>query len=377
MKLERRFLSQGELRVKKDDSGQKIAGYATKFTPAMSEDLGFFREQIDPHAFDACLAANPDVRGLWNHDANHVLGRTIAGTLRLSTDATGLFYEIDPPATNVAKDLMISMERGDVTQSSFGFICIEDTWREDADGNYIRTVLKAELFDVSPVTFPAYPDATSGVRALFPDEEQRNALQGKVAELRAAKEIRDAQKMKTVDGVALHAGSFAYAGDENDPESWKLPIKFPGDDAKTISHIKDALARFDQTEGIPDSEKAKVYDKIVAAAKEHGIHVEKETYNDYVAHQAEHRDAEQLAAQSAEVLAEVAVRTDGVDDDDDEDNECDCDCAACVLNDCANCLNGDCMDEECDSCPMQSQRSAADELETLQLRLEVAKRRKV
>jgi len=162
---ERRYLGNGELRIKNENGKQKIVGYAVRFAPATSEDLGGFREQIDPHAFDGCLAANPDVRGLWNHDPNHILGRTTAGTLRLSVDSVGLKYEIDPPNTTVANDLMISMERGDVTQSSFGFICSDDTWREDANGNITRTVLKAELFDVSPVTFPAYPDATSGVRA--------------------------------------------------------------------------------------------------------------------------------------------------------------------------------------------------------------------
>jgi HK97 family phage prohead protease len=161
---ERRY-SSGELRVKEDANGKRILGYATKFAPAMSEDLGGFRERIDPHAFDACLANSPDVRGLWNHDPNHVLGRTTAGTLRLSVDSVGLKYEIDPPDTQLAKDLIISMSRKDVTQSSFGFVCIEDSWDETSNGDIIRTVLQADLFDVSPVTFPAYPDATSGVRA--------------------------------------------------------------------------------------------------------------------------------------------------------------------------------------------------------------------
>ena len=164
-KAERRISSaKFEIRMGTNGNGKKIAGYATKFTPAMSEDLGGFREQIDPHAFDACLAANPDVRALFNHSADHILGRTTAGTLRLSADRIGLQYEIDPPDTNLARDLMVSMERGDVTQSSFGFICLDDKWADGAQG-IIRTVLKAELFDVSPVTFPAYPDATSGVRA--------------------------------------------------------------------------------------------------------------------------------------------------------------------------------------------------------------------
>jgi uncharacterized protein len=204
MKLERRFIDAGELRVKGSGDGRKIGGYATKFG-VLSEDLGYFREEIAASAFDACLMSVPDVRCLWNHDANHILGRTKAGTLRLSTDKVGLVYEVDPPATNLAKDLMISMERGDVTQSSFGFICVEDTWRDDPNtGGFIRTVLKAELFDVSPVTYPAYPDATSGVRSvrsLFPDGDEQ--LQAKVAELRAAKEARSKEAEVLVETPAV------------------------------------------------------------------------------------------------------------------------------------------------------------------------------
>src|SRR5215469_16336921 len=124
---ERRFLSTGEIRVSTGTNGQKkIVGYATKFSPARSSDLGGWREEIDPHAFDASLASSPDVRGLWNHDPNHILGRTVSGTLRLSVDSVGLKYEIDPPDTTMAKDLLISLQRGDVSQSSFAFTCSED-----------------------------------------------------------------------------------------------------------------------------------------------------------------------------------------------------------------------------------------------------------
>ena len=179
---ERRYLSTGELRIKSDDSKQKIVGYAAKFAPVTTSDLGGFIEQIDPHAFDACLAANPDCRALWNHDPNHVLGRTTAGTLRLSTDSSGLRYEIDPPATNMAKDLMILMQRGDVSQSSYGFFCLDDSWEQKQNGQIVRTVLKATLIDVSPVTFPATDATTTGVRSL--------ALRNAPAALR--KKLRDA-----------------------------------------------------------------------------------------------------------------------------------------------------------------------------------------
>ena len=124
---ERRFLANGELRLATGADGkQKIVGYAAKFAPSTSRDLGGWFEQLDFHCFDACLSANPDVRALWNHDPNHALGRSTAGTLRLSADNIGLKYEIDPPETTMARDVMVSLSRGDVTQSSFAFVATNE-----------------------------------------------------------------------------------------------------------------------------------------------------------------------------------------------------------------------------------------------------------
>jgi uncharacterized protein len=165
MKLERRYTAH-EVRVANDDaSNPKITGYAVVFG-VRSEDLGGWVEVINPNAFDENLATKPDVRGLYNHDANYVLGRSASGTLTLATDATGLSYSIDPPDTQYARDLVTIMKRGDVNQSSFGFICDDAAWGYDeVTGQEIRTVLKAQLFDVSPVTFPAYTASTSEARS--------------------------------------------------------------------------------------------------------------------------------------------------------------------------------------------------------------------
>ena len=100
---------------------------------------------------------------LWNHDTNHVLGRTTAGALRLDEDGHGLKVEIDPPGS--AAGFVESIERGDVSQMSFGFKVLEDRWDEDEEGQDIRTLLRVKLYEVSPVAFPAYPDTEVGVRA--------------------------------------------------------------------------------------------------------------------------------------------------------------------------------------------------------------------
>lgn len=145
--------------------GQKarplVRGHAAVFN-RLSEDLGGFRERIAPGAFDSVL--QDDVRALFNHKEDHILGRTSSGTLRLSVDQAGLGYEIDMPDTMIARDLMTSLQRRDITQSSFGFTVQEDDWKDDPLQGVVRTVIKIRrLYDVSPVTYPAYPDADAGM----------------------------------------------------------------------------------------------------------------------------------------------------------------------------------------------------------------------
>lgn len=164
MEKERRAFHVDNLEVRQEpDKAPVIRGYAAMFD-RRSEDLGGFREQIAPGAFRDTIKT-ADVRALWNHDPNFPLGRNGAGTLRLSEDKTGLLIEIDPPETTYAQDLMVSMRRGDVTQMSFGFFVKDEDWSKE-DGENIRTLRKVELFDVSPVTFPAYPDTQVAVRSL-------------------------------------------------------------------------------------------------------------------------------------------------------------------------------------------------------------------
>jgi len=184
--LERRNFANSEIRVANSES-REVVGYASVFTDsegntALSENLGGFREKIDPSAFDNVL--DNDVRALFNHDPNLILGRTTAGTLSLSVDERGLKYNFTAPDTTTGRDLMVSLERGDVTQSSFGFIVEEDDWTEDENGMTIRTIKKVgRLLDVSPVTYPAYPDAEVGKRSLLEyqakkeEEENKNEKQ--------------------------------------------------------------------------------------------------------------------------------------------------------------------------------------------------------
>ena len=159
-----------------DGETMNVVGHASVYN-TMSEDLGGFREIIAPGAFDDVL--ENDVRALINHDGNLILARTTSGTLKLSTDEKGLRYEFDMPETSYGKDLAISMKRGDVTQSSFAFTVEDDNW-ETKDGMDVRTITKVKrLFDVSPVTYPAYPDADDLViaqRGLSVHKEKQERL---------------------------------------------------------------------------------------------------------------------------------------------------------------------------------------------------------
>lgn len=165
--IERRTFSVAYRATSTEDGKQTIGGVAAVFN-SISEDLGGFREQIAPGAFKSAMG-NSDVRALFNHDPNKVLGRTTSGTLRLSETDAGLEYECDMPDTSYARDLMACMQRGDINQCSFGFSVNDggDTWKKDDAGMWTRTIhVVSRLYDVSPVTYPAYPDTACAVRSL-------------------------------------------------------------------------------------------------------------------------------------------------------------------------------------------------------------------
>lgn len=166
--IERRHLGPdfSELRAEMDaDSGtRRISWYAAVFD-SLSEDLGGWRERISRRAFTKTLEEH-DIRALFNHDPNLVLGRNKAGTLLLRTDNRGLRAEVLPPDTLYARDLVTMIERGDVSGGSIGFRTEKETWAIE-ENELIRNVQEVRLYDVSPVTFPAYPETegTASVRA--------------------------------------------------------------------------------------------------------------------------------------------------------------------------------------------------------------------
>lgn len=171
--------------VRAEGDAPKIVGHAAIFdspTQIGSSRWGWM-EVVRPGAFAESIKED-DVRGLFNHDPNIILGRNKAGTLELSEDDKGLAYTITPPETQWARDLLESIDRGDVSGSSFSFEVKEQRWTQfDDDDDKLdeRELLELKLWDVSPVTFPAYPDTDVGKRQ---HEEFRASLETEQVETR-------------------------------------------------------------------------------------------------------------------------------------------------------------------------------------------------
>lgn len=166
------------------DAGKQQAvliGYGAVFNKR-SSNLGGFFEVISPGAFDDILKSGQDVRALFNHDASMLLGRASSKTLRLTADSTGLRYEIDLPDTQLGRDVRELVNRGDLNGSSFSFSIAPNgaAW-EDASEGTVRTVTKvSRLYDVGPVTFPAYPDTTVAIRSMTAKKQASKQAENKL-----------------------------------------------------------------------------------------------------------------------------------------------------------------------------------------------------
>ncbi len=159
---ERRYIAASELRA--DVESNEIFGYGARFG-TYSDNLGFFKEKIRKGAFAKTIKEN-DIRSLFNHDPNYLLARTRNGTLELEEDDKGLMFNAKLPDTSYAQDLLVNIQNKNITQNSFGFKTLQDAWSKDGSK---RELIEVELFDVGPVTFPAYPQTSVKVRTMMYD----------------------------------------------------------------------------------------------------------------------------------------------------------------------------------------------------------------
>ena len=182
--MERRnFQKPAKIEVREDDNSKVMTGYAAVFyrEDVPGTEFGLwdnYVERIMPGAFDRALAEGDDVRALFNHDSNHILGRTKSGTCRLSVDEIGLRYEVDLPDTQVGRDVETSIKRGDLDGSSFAFIVDGVNHRSDGQKD-IREINSVTLMDVGPVSYPAYTATTTDCRGAEADLEAWQAKERK------------------------------------------------------------------------------------------------------------------------------------------------------------------------------------------------------
>ena len=148
--------SNSRFTVREENKERRIEGYFSVFDSDYDLWPGA-SESVDPHAFDGALG--DDVRALIDHDTRLVLGRTTAGTLTLRADEHGLWGSVlinqdDQDAMN----LYARVQRGDVSQCSFGFDITDEEYTQRADGSDHWTIKAVRLYEVSVCTFPAYQE---------------------------------------------------------------------------------------------------------------------------------------------------------------------------------------------------------------------------
>lgn len=212
--VERRVIAAEGLRVERRAEGATplIVGHASvfdKWTTLYEGRYYVWREIVRPGAYRNALAEGQDVRALFNHDANFLLGRTRSGTLRLAEDATGLLSETDPPDTQLVRDLVLApIGRGDLSGMSFAFMVRrgDQVVTTEADGVTVinsggqrvtireegertieeRELLDLNLFDVSPVTYPQYEQTDVALRALGErrESESRGKRSGRLSRMK-------------------------------------------------------------------------------------------------------------------------------------------------------------------------------------------------
>ena len=172
MKIQRRFTNAdaGPVGIETREDGSKmLVGYGAVFFNKRNKGTEYTLmpgvvERIAPQAFDRAIKESDDVLGLFNHDSNKLLGRVGSGTMRLSTDKKGLRYEIDLPDTTTGNDVAASVERGDLTGSSFSFMADKVTWSQEKTQE-VRKIESVHIMDTGPVTNPAYKATTAGLRS--------------------------------------------------------------------------------------------------------------------------------------------------------------------------------------------------------------------
>lgn len=183
-----RSVFDAEIELRADEDKKTLHGYAAKFE-SLSVPLFGFREKIRKGAFVSSIKKT-NVRALWNHNPDYVLGSTKNGTLQLEEDDKGLRFELELPDTQAGRDAAVSVSRRDVDGMSFSFEAKKQEWDEKDDKNVIRTLIEVDVKEISPTAFPAYPSTKVVARSVKDDYDDYSAEQ-QIEENRKQKDIND------------------------------------------------------------------------------------------------------------------------------------------------------------------------------------------
>lgn len=175
------------------EGDSSVVGYAAVFNK-WSRDLGGFKEIIQPNAFKDVL--KDDVVALFNHRIDNILGRTSSGTVEIWQDDEGLGYRVKLPNTQLGKDIRELIERGDITESSLGFSLDpgDSSWNFSGDIPTHTIKRVSRLWDVSPVTWAAYPDTSVSaevMQRLLRESDEQERMMAQQARARAEQEYRE------------------------------------------------------------------------------------------------------------------------------------------------------------------------------------------
>lgn len=183
---EHRSYTKEPLEIRSTGGKNTLLGYAAIFD-SPSRDLGGFIERVDARAFERCLAAKPDIMARFEHQGGvSLLGRTSSGTLQVWTDKRGLKYSVDLPDTEAGRTAAELVRRGDISQSSFAFSV--EPQGEEWDWSTqpaTRTLKDVQLYDVAPVSDPAYPSTSVHAVRSFEEAKRRHENRARLEKIRA------------------------------------------------------------------------------------------------------------------------------------------------------------------------------------------------
>lgn len=327
-RLERRLVPVRELRMETVDGARYLTGHAAPFN-SLSGDLGGWYERIKPGAFKRAIEENQEVHHLLNHNEDMILGNTASGTTILSEDAKGLHFRTRLGDRSYERDLVESINRGDLSKCSFGFIAVNQKWVDEKDpktrkNRTVRELTDVDLVDVSVVGRPAYSETSAEVvhRMMFP--------RGIPTEVRSHMRNPPPPRADEDSGVCdCDCGSCMLSDCSNcsneacdDENCFECPMQSKQTDtapspaavpAPTPATAAVPLAP------VPSNETAQALSEAAAAAARLATSLEK--------------PANQPAA----------------------DMDCMCKCESCVNNKaCSKCSNTACNDAQCSACPHQA-----------------------